>query len=78
MTDIAGLQGDEVVRTQLTVDAQVEQRELAHTVLHLVADPERPDVIELEWSLLPDDLAFVPWLTTSVGARDAHDGLPSS
>jgi len=78
MTNIADLQGDEVASTQLAVDTQVEKCELAHPVLHLEADAERPNVLELERGLLPDDLALVPRLAKSVDACVAHDGLPSS
>jgi hypothetical protein len=35
MTNVSNLQGNEVAATQLAVDAQVEQRELAYPVLHL-------------------------------------------
>ena len=62
MAYVADLQSDEIAATQLAVDAQVEQRELAHPVLHLEADAERPDFLELERGLLPHDLALVPRL----------------
>jgi hypothetical protein len=78
MTNISDLQSDEIAPTQLAVDAQVEERELAHPVLHLETDTERPDVLELERGLLPDDLALVPRLAKSVDACVAHDGLSSS
>ena len=78
MTNVPDLQGNEVASTQLAVNTQVKQRELAYPVLHLEADAERPDVLELERSLLPDDLALVPRLAMSGVARGFHDGLPSS
>jgi hypothetical protein len=78
MTNISDLQGDEIAPAQLTVDTQVEKCELAHPVLHLEADAERPDVLQLERGLLPDDLALVPRLAKRVDACGAHDGLPSS
>jgi hypothetical protein len=46
MTNISDLQGDEIAPTQLAVDAQAEKSKLAHPVLHLEADAERPDVLE--------------------------------
>jgi hypothetical protein len=41
-------------------------------------DAERPDILELERGLLPDDLALVPRLAKSVDACFAYDGLSSS
>jgi len=38
MTHVPDLQGHKVAATQLAVYAQVEQREFAHTALHLEAD----------------------------------------
>jgi len=55
MTDIPDLERDEIAAAQLAVDAQVEEREFAHPALHLEADAQRPDVLELERCLLPDD-----------------------
>ncbi len=78
MADVAHLQSDEIAAAQLAVDAQVEQCELTHSVLHLESNSERPDVLEFERGLLPDDLALVPRLTRSLDACVAHDGLPPS
>jgi hypothetical protein len=69
---------DEVAATQLAVDAQVEQGELSHPAVHMESDAQRPDVLELEWRLLPDDLALVPRLAMSGVACGSHHGLPSS
>lgn len=44
----------------------------------LGSDAKRPGVLELERSLLPDDLAFASRHAMSVAACGAHDGLPSS
>jgi hypothetical protein len=77
-TNISDLQGGEITPTQITVDAEVEQRELPHPVLHLKVNPQRPDVFEFERGLLPDDIALLLRLTNSVDACDAHGGLPSS
>ena len=60
------------------VDAQVEEGQLTHTVLHLKPNPERPNVLQLERGLLPDDLALVPWLAMNDVGFGSHDGLPSS
>src|SRR5690606_4198834 len=66
MADVADLQSDQVAAAQLAVDTQVEKCELTHPVLHLEPYAERPDVLEFERRLLPDDLALVPRLTESL------------
>jgi hypothetical protein len=40
---------------KLAVDAQVEEREFAHSVLHLKTNPKCSDVRELEQCYLADD-----------------------
>jgi len=62
----------------LAVDTQVEERELAYSVLHLETNSKCPDVLELERSLLADDLALVPRLAVNGVGCGFHDGLPSS
>jgi len=42
---------------------EVEQREFTNALVHLKANAQRPDVLELERRLLADDLVFVPRLT---------------
>lgn len=78
MTNFSDLQGDEIAPIQFAVGTQIEQRELAHPVLHLEAHAERSDVLELEPSFLPDDLAHVPRLAMSGVACGSRYGLPSS
>lgn len=78
MADVADLERNEVAPTKLAVDAEVEEREFAYSVLHLKTNSKRPDVLDLERSLLADDLALVPPLAKSGVGCDSHDGLPSS
>ena len=78
MADIPDFESDEVASAKLAVDAQVEERKFAHSILHLQTNSKCPDVLELERRLLPDDLALVPRLARSCVACDTHDGLPSS
>jgi len=78
VADVPDLEADKVTPAQLAVDPQVEKRKLAHTTFHLKADSKRPDVLELEWRLLADDLALVPWLAMNSVGVGSHDGLPSS
>src|SRR4051812_37605807 len=54
---------DEVAASQLAVDAQIEERKLAHAAFHLQADSKRPDLVDLERRLLPNDLSLVPRFT---------------
>ncbi|KGG86110.1 hypothetical protein P609_11555 [Comamonas thiooxydans] len=75
---IPNLEGDEVASSQLAIDAQVEESKLAHPAFHLKPYAQCPDVLELERSLLPDDLALVPRLAMSGITCRSHDGLPSS
>jgi hypothetical protein len=78
VADVADLERNEIAPSQLAVDAEVEERQLAYSVLHLKSDSKRPDVPKFEWSLLADDLAIVPWLSVSGIGCGSHDGLPSS
>jgi len=61
VADIAHAQGGQITVAKLAVQAQIEQGRLAYAVLHLQTDPDGPNVFRLEWCLLPDDLAPVPW-----------------
>jgi hypothetical protein len=78
MADVPDLEADEVTASKLAIDSKVEESKLAHSVPHLETDPECPDVLELEWCLLADDLALVPWLAMDGVGYGSHDGLPSS
>jgi hypothetical protein len=78
MAHVPHPEGDAVAAAQLAVDAHVEEGELSHPGLHLETDAQRPDVLELEGRLLPDDLALVPRLAMNGVACGSHDGLPSS
>jgi hypothetical protein len=57
---IAHPQRNPVAAPQVAVDARVEQRQLARTVLLLQACAHRPHVLGFERSLLPDELALIP------------------
>jgi len=65
MAHVPDLEGNEVASPQLAIDAQVEEREFAYAAFHLKVDAQRPDVLQLEGRLLPDDLALVPRLAMS-------------
>ena len=78
VADVPDLQPHQVAAAELAVDSQVEKCQLPHPVLHLEANSQCPDVLELERRLLPNDLALVPWLAINSGGNRFHDGLPSS
>lgn len=78
MTNVPDLERDEVAAAQLTIDPQVEDRELARPPLHLGPHAQRPNVLELEGRLLPNDLAPVSQLAMSRIGNGYPDGLPSS
>ena len=78
MANVAHLEGNEVTSAKLAVDAKIEERELAHALVELKANSERPDVLRLERRLLPDNLALVPRFAVSGVGCSSHDGLPSS
>jgi hypothetical protein len=60
MRDIPNPQLDQVARSQLAIDGQIEQRQVSAVVGKLQSNPDSPDVLELERCLLTDELAFVP------------------
>ena len=63
---------DEITPAQLAVNAQVEQRKVARTDLHLEADPYRPDVLNLQRRLLPDELSLIPRPATNHSDGRVH------
>lgn len=78
MAHVPHSEGDEIAATQPTVDAQIEDDELAHPCLNLEADAQRSGVLELEGRILSDDLARAPRLVMIGVGCDSHDGLSSS
>jgi len=78
VAEVPDFEADENAAAQLAVDARVEQGELAYTALHLQADAQCPDVLDLERCLLPNELALVPRRAMDGVGVGSHDGLPSS
>ncbi len=60
MRDIAHAQTDEIAAPKLTVDGQVEHREIADCVCVLKVNANRPDVLQLEGWLLAYQFSLVP------------------
>lgn len=78
MADFSDFECDQVAPAQLTVYAQVKERQFSYAPSHLKADTKFPNVLGLERRLLPDDLALVPRIAMSGISYCFHDGLPSS
>src|SRR5690348_5511040 len=53
-------EGDQSAAAQLAVDRDVEQREIAAMVFELKPDPDCPDLLRLERTLLADQPTLVP------------------
>jgi hypothetical protein len=78
MADIADTQAHQTARSQLAVDGEVEKSELPSSVPNLKAHSNSPDVFQLQWGLLPYELALVP-RDSSRGVNELfHDRLPFS
>lgn len=60
MADITDAQSHKVTAAELAVQSKVEQGKFTSPLLHLKVDPNRPDILQLQRSLLPHDLVLVP------------------
>jgi hypothetical protein len=76
--DIANPQLDQIARSKLTVDGQIEQGQVPGTVGQLKSNPNRPDVLEFEGGLLAHELAFVPQEADLRGLRCTAKSGPST
>ncbi|PZS44737.1 hypothetical protein A7X61_09300 [Stenotrophomonas maltophilia] len=52
---------------------EIEQREITAPVTRLELDADGPDVFQIEWHLLVDQLSFVPRLVRLRWVKDCHD-----
>ena len=59
-TDIVDLQPDEVASSKLAIDCEIGQCKVASAALELQPDPNCPNVLRCERTLLPGQTAFVP------------------
>jgi len=62
--DINHPDGDDIAATQLAIDGEVEQRKIAQLALQLELRADRPDMLGLQWRLLPNDFTFVSGMAT--------------
>jgi hypothetical protein len=68
------MESDQVTGPELAVDGQIEKGELAQVSGELESESDRPDLLELERRLLPNELAAIP---SGPFARLVHDVLLS-
>src|ERR1700724_747566 len=59
----------QIAPTQLAVDRKVEQREFPGSMIQLQSNPDGPDLLQLQWGFLAEQLAFVPRYCAPCGCR---------
>jgi hypothetical protein len=69
LDDIVDPEAHQIAATQLVVDGEVEQREFPGSMIQLQANPNGPDLLQLQWGLLPEQFALVPRHCTPLGLR---------
>src|SRR5580700_5485770 len=57
---IVDAQPHEIATPQLAIDGQIEKREVAFTSLKLEPDADRPDLLRLERTFLPNEAVLIP------------------
>jgi hypothetical protein len=72
--DVIDTKADEIAAPKLTVDGEVEHRQIAFVVLDLKSDPNGPDLFRPQGTLLSDETAFVPRRTQGIAFRIDFDG----
>ena len=65
MADVSHAQLDQIAGSKLAVDGKVEQRQISVTTCELQANPDCPDLLELERRFLTYELSFVPRFANS-------------
>jgi len=58
--DVVDLQPHEVTASELAIDGEIEQGKVARSVLELEPDPDCPDILRFQRSLLPGKSSLVP------------------
>jgi hypothetical protein len=58
--DIVDLWADEIAASELAIDCEIEQGKVARSVLELEPDPDCPDILRFQRSLLPGKSSLVP------------------
>jgi hypothetical protein len=71
-TDILNLQPHEIAASELAIDGEIEQREIARAVLQLEPHPDRPYVFGLQRALLTNEArsSSLSWASVSGASSD--------
>jgi hypothetical protein len=74
---IMNAKADQIAPAQLAVDGEVEQREFPGPMIQLQSNPNGPDLLQLQWRLLAEQLVFVPqYCAPCTFAKDQTTGGP--
>ena len=71
---IADPQFHEIARSQFTIDGEVKECQFASAAAELKADPNRPDVLQAQGRLLPDEFSLVPRPGSGAGLNEVVHG----
>ena len=72
MAHVAHAQLHEIAAAKFTIDAQIEQREIAGPHVYLEPYANGPDALDLQGRLLTDKLSLVPRRSTNHGNGRVH------
>jgi hypothetical protein len=75
--NIVDLQPHEVAASELAIDGEIEQSEVARSVLQLKPHPDRPNVLRFQRTLLPGQMALVPGNLLDDRLHRADRALPA-
>ena len=64
----------EVARSQFTIYGQVKECQFPNAAAELQPDPNRPDVLQAQRRLLPDEFSFVPRPDSRTGLNEVVHG----
>jgi hypothetical protein len=59
--NILDFRADHIAAAKLTIDGEIEKREVAHLAQHLQPGADGPDMFGLQWRFWPNELALIPW-----------------
>ena len=60
MANVPYLQALQISGPKFAVQPEVKKRKLPRALFNLKSYPDSPDVFESQWSLLANDLSFIP------------------
>jgi hypothetical protein len=76
LDDIVDAEAHQNAAARLAVDGEVEKCEFPRSMVQLQANPVSPDLFQLLWGLLPEQLALAPRYCTPFGLRGGiHEQL---